>query len=297
MPHGRPQAAQSDVGNSRVGPGNVIWFPSFHCGMEVRAACDAGFEPRFYRIHDDLTVDEDDLARGVRDEPGPVLIIHYFGFPQPGIARIASLGVPLVEDCSHAFLTRNVGLHGEAATFSFYKTLGTADGGGMRCRFGNPAGPAPQWLAPKRRKPFYDDAHRFDELAAHARTRIFEGPWQYGRGISRVSLAMIERMDPDVIRERRRQNYKTLSSMLGGPALTDDTCPLFLPIVVDDRRRVWRRLQEARIDTFIFGMFHHPALDLDRFPETRAMRETILCLPIHQDLDRADLERIAGGLL
>src|SRR5882757_5420609 len=56
-----------------------VWMPSYHCGMEVRAAADAGFSPRFYNVKKDLNVDVDDLANGLRDEPGPVLLIHYFG--------------------------------------------------------------------------------------------------------------------------------------------------------------------------------------------------------------------------
>ncbi|HVR40105.1 MAG TPA: DegT/DnrJ/EryC1/StrS family aminotransferase [Thermoanaerobaculia bacterium] len=268
----------------------VVWMPSFHCGMEVRAACDAGLTPRFYRINSDFTIDEDDLARGVRAEPGPVLVIHYFGFPQ----RIPALDVPIIEDCSHAFLTRNVGTLGDAATFSLYKTLGTADGGAMR---GAVTSPPRMWIAQHARKPYYNDAHRFDELAANAERRIFEGAWQYGRGISRTSLALIRRIDPDFVREKRRHNYQRLAALIGNaPPLHDDACPLFLPIVVRDRKKLWRELQEQHIDTFIFGMFHHPLFDAGRFPETRAMRENILCLPIHQDLDHADLERIARHL-
>src|SRR6185295_15072576 len=71
--------------NSLGYPTNTpVWMPSYHCGMEVRAAADAGFSPHFYRINKDLSVDVSDLAAGLRAHPGPVLLIHYFGFPQPG---------------------------------------------------------------------------------------------------------------------------------------------------------------------------------------------------------------------
>src|SRR5262249_42277412 len=70
--------------------GTPAWMPSFHCGMEVRAAADAGFDPRFYAVRGDLTIDEDDLGRRLESEPGPLLVIHYFGVPQPGLARIAA---------------------------------------------------------------------------------------------------------------------------------------------------------------------------------------------------------------
>ncbi|MGA8808720.1 MAG: DegT/DnrJ/EryC1/StrS family aminotransferase, partial [Thermoanaerobaculia bacterium] len=124
----------------RAAPGTPVWCPSFHCGMEVRAAAEAGFTPRFYRLRHDLTIDEAHLARCLAEEAGPVLLIHYFGFAQPGTERIAALcranGVPLIEDCSHVFLSRcggrPIGSIGDAATFSLYKTFGTSDGGALR---------------------------------------------------------------------------------------------------------------------------------------------------------------------
>lgn len=315
--------------------GTPVWMPSFHCGMEVRAAADAGLAPRFYRVRADLSIDEEDLARGLRRAPGPVLLIHYFGFPQPGAGRLAALcgerGVPLVEDASHAFLSgegdRPLGTYAPAATFSLYKTLGTADGGalrvdedGVRGLTGRPfrvPPPGPRPLVPwselrqieRRRR-----GHRgrrpeelaavFERRAALARTRIFEGPWQYGRGLSRLSDALLRRLDPAVVRERRRRNYQGLAARLAAmpgfqPAfdrLPAGVCPLYLPVFVRGRTEVLVRLQADGVETFVFGMFHHPGLDPAGFPEARALREEILCLPIHQDLDEADLDRLAALL-
>jgi dTDP-4-amino-4,6-dideoxygalactose transaminase len=120
-------------------PGDCIWVPSFHCGVEVQAALDAGFDVDFYRVRLDLSVDEDDLNQKLSARPGPVMVIHYFGFPQPGLNRLAELcqhlGVALVEDCCHAlfssFASRPVGQFGQVAAFSLYKTLGLCDGGAL----------------------------------------------------------------------------------------------------------------------------------------------------------------------
>lgn len=315
--------------------GTPVWMPSFHCGMEVRAAADAGLLPRFYRVRADLSIDEEDLARGLRRAPGPVLLIHCFGFPQPGTARLAALcrerGVPLVEDASHAFLSgdgeRPLGTFAPAATFSLYKTLGTADGGALRVDedairglTGRPfrlAPPGPRALAPwselrriERRRRGHrgrspaDLAEVFEQRAALARTRIFAGPWRYGRGLSRLSDALLRRLDPVEIRERRRRNYLGLAARLARmpgfqpvfDRLPSGVCPLYLPVFVRDRTEVLVRLQVDGVETFVFGMFHHPALEPARFPEARALREEILCLPVHQDLDEADLDRLAALL-
>lgn len=324
-------------------PSNTAaWMPSYHCGMEVRAAADAGFSPHFYRVNKDLSVDIDDLAAGLRQRPGPVLLIHYFGFPQPNTLSIASLcrefSVPLIEDCSHAFLSRlegrELGTFGQAATFSLYKTLGTSDGGALRAdkaelerltrrRCVLPAKRRPAtiaWHASQKRirllsgnarflswrgRRTYDAlAARFAIRAARARQRIFEGEWSYGRGISRLSHAFIQRLDAEIVLKRRRRNYLRLDSLLrGAPAydpvlseLQPDTCPLYLPIFVPHREEILIKLQAALVETFIFGMFNHPAMDTGRFPESRRLREEILCLPVHQNLDECDLERIASLL-
>lgn len=45
----------------------------------------------FYRVAPDLSSDLEDLDRRLRDRPGPVLVIHYYGFPQPSITELAAL--------------------------------------------------------------------------------------------------------------------------------------------------------------------------------------------------------------
>ncbi|MEA2345124.1 MAG: perosamine synthetase, partial [Thermoanaerobaculia bacterium] len=199
-------------------PGTPVWCPSFHCGMEVRAAAEAGFTPRFYRLRDDLTIDEEHLARCLAEATGPVLLIHYFGFAQPGIDRIAALcrakRVPLIEDCSHAFLSRcngrAIGTAGDAATFSLYKTFGTSDGGALRFDRTIELPPRPrvawsaQWGSIRRRwrdrppRAHAEEviARRFSRRSETAWRHIFEDPWQAPRGISKLSLALIERFDP-----------------------------------------------------------------------------------------------------
>lgn len=323
-------------------PGAPVWVPSFHCGLEVRNAADAGFSPRFYRVGADLAADEDDLARGLRDAPGPVLLIHYFGVAQPGVARIAALcaraGVPLIEDCAHALLGafegRALGTFGDAATFSFPKTFGTADGGALRAdtaALARLAGrdvtiPAPPPRPPvawdaqrdvarrrRRDRPVRERdparvhavlAERFAQRVVTAQRRIFTGEWRYGRAISRLSLALVRRCDPDRAADARRANYHRLDGLLRDApgyrplhaALPGGSCPLYLPVFVRDRTEVLLRLQAQRVEPFVFGMFHHPAMDAARYPESRRLRDGLLCLPVHQGLDARDVERLAAAL-
>jgi dTDP-4-amino-4,6-dideoxygalactose transaminase len=246
--------------------------------------------------------------------------------------------VPLIEDCSHAFLSRlrgrELGTFGQAATFSLYKMLGTSDGGALRAdeaelerltrrrcilpakkppstiawhayrkriRLLSGVRPFPGW---RRRRIYEALAAGFAARAARARRRIFEDKWIYGRDISRFSHALIQRLDAEMVLDRRRRNYLRLDSLLRGtpgyvPVLSElqpETCPLYLPIFVPHREEILIKLQSALVETFIFGMFNHPAMDTGRFPESRRLREEILCLPVHQNLDECDLERLASLL-
>ncbi len=292
----------------------VLWFPSFHCGMEVRAAVDAGCAPRFYRVREDCTIDEAHLADGLARERGAVVVVHYFGFAQPGIVRIAKWDVSLLEDCSHAFLSKfngqPLGTFGDAATFSLYKSLGTVDGGALRDG-GTRCERMPSLIALDAqladwKKRWRDRAEartdvlrtRFADRVVSARARIFGGPWHYGAAMSRLSLALSERIDPEHVAVQRRKNYETLAKMLNAdvPPLDEGTVPLFLPLFVEDRVGTLVRLQAARIEPFIFGMFPHPAMRTEDFPETRRLRENLLCLPIHHELREGDLARIAEVL-
>ena len=255
---------------------------------------------------------------------GPVLLIHYFGFAQPGTERIAAVcrakGVPLIEDCSHALLSRSngrpIGSAGTAATFSLYKTFGTSEGGALRFdrRFESPRRPrvawSAQWGSIRRRWRDRPPLARAEEVIRRrfrrrneiAWRRIFEDPWHAPRGISQLSLAMIERFDPAEIVARRRRNYARLDAMLRDAAgyrpvavsLPDECCPLYLPIFIRNRHDAFVKLFASRIEPFIFGMFHHPAMMIDAFPESRMMRDDILCLPIHHDVGDADIERVAA---
>src|ERR1035441_7352582 len=88
---------------------STVWMPSYHCGVEVQAALDAGASVRFYPISDDLTFDPAQVVAKVKERIGPILVIHYFGFRQPGIDALARLcraeGWVLVEDCAHSLFS------------------------------------------------------------------------------------------------------------------------------------------------------------------------------------------------
>ena len=130
----------------------------------------------------------------------------------------------------------------------------------------------------------------------------------YRGGMSLLSRRLASTMDPASILRRRNGNYRLLHDRLSAyrgyysifPAIEQGTCPLFLPIRILRREELHSSLSRQEIETFIFGNNAHPRMNKDRYPEANALRNEILCLPVHQYLNESQLVRlveVTGPLL
>ncbi len=123
-------------------------------------------------------------------------------------------------------------------------------------------------------------------------------------GISPFSLKLLDRVQWKSIPERRRENYRQLSQALADvegcrvlrPELPDHTCPLFLPVLVSRRREVSRYLVRHRIYPAVWWDQKHPAVSWEEFPEAVVLKDTVLALPVHQDLNPGQLDYLANIL-
>ena len=235
----------------RLEPGTRIWMPSLHCGVEVQAALDAGLNVGFYRLLDELMIDEQDLENKLHVCPGVVFVIHYFGFGQPNIERIAELcksaGSILIEDCAHALFSRHAGLDlgdfAPIAIFSLRKTLPIPDGGALKVNaellgrvrqrsferppsgkfslemsFGYPRSAARAALGPhiaglyrRLRRRGSDERHQLDVSDAN-----FGSTQLYNFGMSILSRRVAATAEPAQVLETRRRNYIKLDQALIG---------------------------------------------------------------------------------
>ncbi len=300
----------------------------------MQAILDAGAVAAFYRVRPDLAIDEEDLFRKLAAQPGPVLLIHYFGFPQPGIRRIAShcsaRKLPLIEDCAHALFSKHertpLGDFAPIAIYSLRKTLPIYDGGALRVQqhriaaestngFECPEPPSAVSISARVVKdlgrrtagPMLTRLYRAARYGPESRlgkemrlNTVIAEERSYGQGISRLSRRIASQADPLQIVESRRSNWSALTAQAQAPTvfpcLGEGTCPLFLPIWVENRANVIATLADSGVETFIFGEFAHPLLPLHEYPETKRMRDNILCLPLHQRLRPADLRQVATAL-
>ncbi len=120
----------------KVGPGDAVLVPSFHCASMIEPVIWSGATPVFYRIKPDTSVDLDDVAAKLDGSAKVLMATNYFGFPQDLTALRAfcdARGLALLEDCAHCFLGEKdgqpVGSFGDYAIASSMKFLPIYEGG------------------------------------------------------------------------------------------------------------------------------------------------------------------------
>jgi dTDP-4-amino-4,6-dideoxygalactose transaminase len=117
--------------------------------------------------------------------------------------------------------------------------------------------------------------------------------------MSKVSALILENLDYEGIVEARRRNWSLLSTRLRQLAppvfgfLPSGVCPLFYPLLCDDKVALGERLARRGIETVDFWNQGHPSCPVDAFPEVAALRRRVLELPLHQDLTPDDMAYLA----
>jgi perosamine synthetase len=117
------------AGNDRV------LVPAYICKSAVQPFAGRGIACDLYRIDRDCRTDLTDVERRIGPNTRAILVVHYFGFPQP-IAALRALcdkhRLLLIEDCAHVLTGtadgKLLGSHGDAAVFSWRKFLPLYDG-------------------------------------------------------------------------------------------------------------------------------------------------------------------------
>jgi perosamine synthetase len=115
--------------------GSHILVPAYICRAAIDPLIAYGVNVDFYRVKPDCSIDLDDLEARITSRTQAVLIVHYFGFPQPltPLARLcAAHRLALIEDCAHVLSGdtegKPIGSLGDAAVFSWRKFLPVYDG-------------------------------------------------------------------------------------------------------------------------------------------------------------------------
>lgn len=249
--------------------GKKVLMPAYHHGVELETLLAAGVQPVFFRVDAQMRADFED-ARAKAEGAAALYVIHYAGFPQDmGAARqlATELGVPLLEDCALALLSRDgekpLGSFGDISVFCLYKTLPVPNGGALLAR-GEYARRLDQ-LEPVSPPPLASTAsHLVGSLLSNLELRTGEagrrvreaardaGKWMVRRaqvervstgtqhfnvddvqlGMSALSHVILRNQEYAAIVEKRRRNYFLLYAMLRdvAPPVTGELRPGVSPL-------------------------------------------------------------------
>ena len=127
--------------------------------------------------------------------------------------------------------------------------------------------------------------------------------------MSELSMRLLKRLDFERIRSQRIANYRQLAAELDGRVnalhsdLPDGVCPLFFPILVDDKRSTAALLKERGVDALQFwnygarlradGASAGQAGEASEGGHSSFLRKHVLGLPIHQDLTARHISHVA----
>jgi perosamine synthetase len=247
----------------------------------------------------------------------------------------------LIEDCALALFSRHnnkmIGTTGNIAIFSLPKTLSVPDGGVLLINNIAKQETPLSLSQPKmlnifldtlpllkaglqRRFAFHQELKRLYEIytkKGRLDCRENDGPNmqvrndipqsyyyidQYNnKDMSLFTKHLIKTFDPNEVKEKRRRNYKALSSILGrnpGIAplykeLPDQTCPLNFPIIVDNRDAIVQKLSKKQIDARSWWCGYHNRLKWSEFPDACYLKDKIMTLPVHQSISDNAIEYMA----
>jgi dTDP-4-amino-4,6-dideoxygalactose transaminase len=300
----------------------AVVMPSYIPAKLNRAVLAAGCAVRFYEVHGRCRFDLAEVERRIDRDVIALFHVHYFGFPGEveGMRALATRhGIALVEDCALTLggthRGRALGTFGDVALYSMRKMLLYPEGGALvvsdRFRRFHPEYERrvsslfslPRWALQRGKYAYVRLTRGADPLRLfHAAPvgRIDANPRQtlQVKMISSFSRARLAFTDVERIGELRRQNYRwvlerfpdspTLEPLY--PELPEGCVPYSFPILVRDGDR--DALRRALVRDGILAAAGWPESPFaPELEGTRALARSVLELPVHQALTRAQLER------
>jgi dTDP-4-amino-4,6-dideoxygalactose transaminase/CelD/BcsL family acetyltransferase involved in cellulose biosynthesis len=310
----------------RLQAGDEVLVPAYHHGSEIEALTRVGLVCRFYGRGTRLEPTEAELAELLGPRTRALYLIHYLGFPQDARhwrSWCDGRGLLLLEDVAQSWFAlsggRPLGSFGDAALFCLYKTIGLPDGGAVVLR----AAPQEPWVS----------ANSVDAPTGMKRAARRHADWLLARqsflgGVgghllkmrtvgaeqdfalgdvnlppSRLTQYLLPRLaDEQHIVPRRRTNYRLLLEALAEfttppfNELPEGAVPYAFPLETPDKMGLLRRLETAGIRAFNLWSTPHPVLPAADFPDAARRRAHVIGLPVHQELQLADVKRIVTAV-
>jgi len=314
------------IGTLKLTTKDEILLPSYLCPWILPPIREEGVNVKFFKIKKDLTVDIDDIKNKVSYNTKALLIIHYFGFPQP-IEEILDLceskNLFLIEDCAHAFLSKYngklLGSFGNSSIFSYRKTLPVPDGALLVYK--NPS-LVPMQIDGKinlmrslysimetsalvlNQYSYYspiDFLVRGLSYSAKKIINIYPKP----TNPSYITRLLMHKFDLEEIINRKRNNFRYLLENLDikgfqplYPDLPEGVCPLWFPVLTENRDIIRKKLKKSGISTPLFWKLPKEISET-QFRDSWNVSNKILSIPIGsiQEVDMSYIVQILEGII
>ena len=307
--------------NCKPGKEAVILCPAYSCWSMIAPFELTGWTIVYYRLNEDLTINEEHLNIQLNAcKPAAILTMNFYGSAstQGAIAKVKAFNdkITVIEDFSHCTFCMDHIFNEDVDYYvtSIRKSIGVCDGALVLSK------------KPTNKGYIANAASEFGELRREAQilkgryaiTKLFSEKSSFlsdlrqGEAmidnidevhpISEISIRMLETINGDEIAFARRENMRHLWSLLNGkvrmvPGLerSFSGAPFSLPILVDDRDEVQKRLAASGV----YAPVLWPISEDARLacPVSASMADHMLSLPIDQRYDYDDIEDIARIVL
>jgi dTDP-4-amino-4,6-dideoxygalactose transaminase len=126
------------------------------------------------------------------------------------------------------------------------------------------------------------------------------------KAMSIITQHLLDRFNFESIIMQRCDNYKTYLMFFNSPCsnikpiypvLPKGVCPLYFPIIVPERDRVCATLNDMLIGAIPWWSGYHKGLSWEKYPDACYLKNNLIALPIHQNLDEGNIIYIAETLL
>ncbi len=323
-----------------IGPGTEVLVPAYNCGAEIDPFVWAGAKVIFYRIDERGAIDTQDIIRRVTASTKLVYVSHFFGWPQDIEALshwCREKKLFLVEDCALCLFSegpqKTIGRTGDAAIYSFVKSLPVPDGGALVLKNkGVWKGKTPFRQPPFRNillnslpllKKWFMNSNKFWQQYELMRKLLNKSwlkkpmdqaqeiEWEMPQSnyfdsqkiewsISRLSKSILSKTNSQKIIEARRRNYQYLNdSLRNAPPINllfDELPDGVCPLsfpIYVNDRNRWAQALENHGILVGGWPSYHRGFDWKDFPEARHLKNYLLTLPVHQGLELHHMAYIA----
>lgn len=237
-----------------IGSGDEVIVPAYNCGAEIDPYIWAGAKVVFYRVDNRALIDLEDIIRRVTPSTRMIHVTHFFGWPQE-ISELGQWcekrGLYLLEDCALSLFSKGtnntIGRIGDAAIYSFVKSLPVPDGGALVLKDKDIWNETKIFRPPRLRNIFLNSLPLLKKWFMHKnkfwqhyeftrklltkswlkkstdqnceihrempKSNYFDGQ-KIDWSISRLSKGILNTTNPDNIVETRRRNYQYLYNAL-----------------------------------------------------------------------------------